>query len=404
MSLPARPPPSRPLSRPTHALAIVTALAIAGCAQASAPLTPSALPLASHDATQTAMPPSTLRFVAPTPAPAPDKAPSPVAAALPSPHPTPTGTPASPPRPTPAPTRPPTPEPTTQPAPKAPSLAAAKPTPTPDPRATVLTTTEVPFTPAVPCAEPSGSTCRLAMDIVRPSGGGPWPTLVLLRGGPASPTGNNYLLPFATALAHAGAVVMIADWRQASDTGGGWPTSFQDAACAVGVARAITTRYGGQPGNVTAVGHSLGGWAVAVVGLTPTPFTPRAGTCNATAGSLRPDRIVDLDGATDEPVRMEDGAAYVAAFFDGTPVQQPAAYAAAEALQIIKRYPGGDSPIPILLVHGSSDTIVAPSVSSGLNTALEASGYPNRLLWVTGGHAAALSSSTVVTDIMRLAR
>jgi hypothetical protein len=36
-----------------------------------------------------------------------------------------------------------------------------------------------------------------------------------------------------------GAVVVHAVWRQDRDQGGGWPTSFQDIACAVGVARAI---------------------------------------------------------------------------------------------------------------------------------------------------------------------
>ncbi len=288
----------------------------------------------------------------------------------------------------------PTPRPTLVPTPR----------PTPDPRASVVTTLNVPFTPSVPCVEPGGATCRLAMDIVRPSGGGPWPTLVLFRGGPSAPNGSDYLLAFGTSLAHAGAVVMVADWRQATAYGGGWATSFQDAACAIGVARATTARYGGQPGTVTAVGHSLGGWAAAVIGLTPTAFRPRAGMCDTTTGSLRPDGVVDIDGATDEPVDMEDGVAYVTAFFGGTPAQEPAAYGAAEALQIIKRYPAGDDSIPFLLVHGTSDTTVAPSVSSSLHTALQAAGYPNRLLWVNGGHAAALTNGTVVSAITALAR
>ncbi|HEY5629297.1 MAG TPA: alpha/beta fold hydrolase, partial [Candidatus Limnocylindrales bacterium] len=186
--------------------------------------------------------------------------------------------------------------------------------------------------------------------------------------------------------------------------GGGWATSFQDAACAIGVARATAPGYGGQAGNVTVVGHSLGGWAAAVIGLTPAAFTPRGGACDRTAGSLRPDAVVDMDGATDEPVDMEDGVPYVTAFFGGTPAQQPAAYAAADALQNIRRYPGGDDPIPLLLVHGTTDTVVLPAVSSGLHTALEAAGYPNRLLWVSGGHSAALTSGAVISAIVALAR
>ena len=100
---------------------------------------------------------------------------------------------------------------------------------------------------------------------------------------------------------------MVADWRQAASTAGGYPASFQDVACAIGVARAVAGRYGGNGSDVTLVGHSLGGWAGAVVTLTPQAFTPAAGTCSRTLGPLRPDAFVDLDGAVDEPRAMEEG-------------------------------------------------------------------------------------------------
>ena len=270
------------------------------------------------------------------------------------------------------------------------------------PTSEVKTTLRVPYTPAIACAKPAGTTCRLTMDIVRPSDAGSWPVFVLLPGGPASPDRDDYLLPVATALAQRGAVVMVAEWRQAADFAGGYPTSFQDAACAVGVARAVARRYGGDPEDVTLVGHSLGGWAASVISLTPGPMRPAPGTCNPTAGSLRPDAFVDLDGATDEPATMEDGAAYVAAFFGGTRAQQPAAYAAADALDILASHPAGDDPIPILLAHGGADTVVSPSVSKGLHAALLAAGYANRLLVIPGGHNAALVSPAVVTAIMSL--
>lgn len=270
------------------------------------------------------------------------------------------------------------------------------------PTTQITTSMRVPYTPAIACAEPAGTTCRLAMDIVRPSDPGPWPVFVLLPGGPSSPGRLDYLLPIATAIANRGAVVMVADWRQAAAFAGGYPTSFQDAACAVGVARAVARRYGGDPGDVTVVGHSLGGWAAAVISLTPAPISPAPGTCDPTAGSLRPDALVDLDGATDEPDTMEDGAAYVAAFFGGTRAQRPAAYAAADALDILAAHPAVDDPIPILLVHGQADTTVSPSVSKGLHAALLAAGYTNQLLLIPGGHSAALASPTVVTAITLL--
>jgi acetyl esterase/lipase len=240
------------------------------------------------------------------------------------------------------------------------------------------------------------------MDIIRPAVAGTWPVFVLLPGGPSSPGQATYLLPLATAIAQRGAVVMVADWRQATAFAGGYPASFQDAACAVGVARDVARRYGGDPEDVTVVGHSLGGWAAAVISLAPAQMAPPSGTCNPTAGSLRPDALVDLDGATDEPVTMEDGADYVAAFFGGTRTQRPGAYAAADALDILAAHPAGDDAIPILLVHGRSDTTVSPSVSKNLHAALLAAGYANRLLLIDGGHGAALTSPTVVAAITSL--
>lgn len=269
----------------------------------------------------------------------------------------------------------------------------------------VVATANVPFTPPLGCAQAAaGSTCRLTMDVVRPSFGGPWPVLVLFPGGPADPGSADYLLPFATALAGQGNVVMDVQWRQSTAYGGGFATSFQDAACAIGVARATAGKYGGNAQSVTAVGHSLGGWAAAVVGLTPGPFWPAAGACNPVAGSLRPDAIVDIDGATDEPVTMEDGEPYVTQFFGGTPDTQPDAYAAADVLQIIKGNPAPEDPPPILLVHATEDVVVSPSVSTTLHAALQAAGYPNQLLLIPGGHTAALSSDQVVASIAALAR
>ena len=99
---------------------------------------------------------------------------------------------------------------------------------------------------------------------------------------------------------------------------------------------------------------------------------------------------------------MEDGAAYVAAFFGGTRAQQPAAYAAADVLDILASHPAGDDPIPILLVHGQADTTVSPSVSTDLHAALLAAGYANQLLLIPGDHNAALVSPAVVTAITSL--
>jgi len=257
----------------------------------------------------------------------------------------------------------------------------------------------VPFTPSMACGTVR---CQLDMDIVRPKGGGPWPVFMLLMGGPAGVNRSDYELSFADALAHQGAVVFVADWRQSAAVGGGYPTSFNDIACAVGMTRAMAPRVGGNSRSVTLVGHSLGGWGGAVVALSPTVFSPRAGQCDATSGSLRPDAFVDLDGAVDEPTAMEDGAAYVGAFFGGTRAAKPAAYAAGDPFSILAAHHAGLHPMPILVVHGLSDATVPVTTSRAFHTKLISAGYPDRLLLIDGGHFAALASAAVVTAIVAL--
>ncbi len=185
----------------------------------------------------------------------------------------------------------------------------------------------VPYTPVVPCGSNASPKCRLRMDITAPTTGGPWPLLVLVPGGPSPPDDryNGTLKPFTTALAGQGAVVMVAGWREGPDWAGGYPTSFRDVACAIGVARKIGPAYGANPDRVTLMGHSTGGWPAAVIGLTPTPFTPTPGSCDSTAGSLRPDLVVVEDGELNEVTQPDqaDGLYYVKGFLGGNRKSPP---------------------------------------------------------------------------------
>ena len=185
----------------------------------------------------------------------------------------------------------------------------------------------VAYTPLIRCGWKAGVKCRLKMDITAPTSGGPWPVIVFVPGGP-SPPDERYsgeLDSFVKTLAGQGAVVMVAGWREGPDWGGGYPRSFQDVACAIGVARKIAPAYGGSADRVTLQGHSTGGWPAAVVGLTPTPFTPARGSCDATAGSLRPDAVVVEDGELNEVTQPDkaDGLWYVTDFLGGDRTKRP---------------------------------------------------------------------------------
>jgi acetyl esterase/lipase len=264
----------------------------------------------------------------------------------------------------------------------------------------------VAYTPVIPCGSDASVTCRLEMDITAPTSGGPWPLLVLVPGGPSPPderySGN--LNPFATALAGQGAVVIVAGWREGPDWGGGYPTSFQDVACAIGVARKIGPAYGASPDRVTLMGHSTGGWPAAVIGLTPTPFTPARGSCNATAGSLRPDLVVVEDGVLNQVTQPErgDGLQYVEDFLGGTRKTRPAAWAAADPFGLANHYRAGANATPFLLIHGSADTTVLPAVSKSFQKAMVADGYQSQLVIIPGAeHTEGLWAKRGIEPILK---
>ena len=137
-------------------------------------------------------------------------------------------------------------------------------------------------------------------------------------------------------------------WRQQDFVGSGYPTAFADVACAIGVARRTGSGYGGRPDRVTFVGHSLGGWAAAVVGLTPTAFMPAASACDPTAGSLRPDAVVLASGAVDELTTTRDGASYMETILGAKGRRSRTSGAAVDPFALVKRYPAGARSLPWL--------------------------------------------------------
>ena len=186
----------------------------------------------------------------------------------------------------------------------------------------------VPFTPTIRCGL-SSETCQLHFEIYAPTSDGPWPLIVLEPGGDIAPGDpGDYLDKMATALAGRGAVVIIGQWRQSSRWAGRSPDSFADIACAIGVARRTGLAFGANPDRVVLAGHSMSTRPVAVVGLTRAVFTPAPGSCDATAGSLRPDAWADLAGPRDEIAPAVSDDRELTAFFGGTRATNPGAWAA----------------------------------------------------------------------------
>ena len=242
------------------------------------------------------------------------------------------------------------------------------------------TVANVPFTTAVDCG---GYMCQVRLDIYVPTGPGPYPTLVLLRGGPGGMGARSYLANFATAVAETGILVFSADYRDSPVVGGGYPQAFADASCAVRFARTEASKYGGDSSTVTVAGHSLGGWVGSVISLGAREFT---GGCLDASGSGRPDAFVGLSGCYD--LSSSSVASEMSFFFANQPAS---ARTASDPLKIAL-----GSPIPVRLVAGTADGSVYPTASVMLNTMLAGRGWDTALTMVPGG----VHSSILWTDYL----
>ena len=220
----------------------------------------------------------------------------------------------------------------------------------------------------------------------------------------APPSVESSLPELGAPLAAQGVVVMVAQYRGQVKVAGGYPVTFQDVACAIGVARKIGPTYRADPARVTLVGYSWGAWAGAVVALTPTPFTPTAGACNPTTGSLRPDAFVGLEGwfsvaQETPPQTIQVPSVYADA------ATRAAATAASDPYQLAKTYPAGSGALAIHLLHGSADQNVDSGVSTSFAAALTAGGYANSLWFIPGADIeSALSVDSTIAWIHAYAK
>jgi acetyl esterase/lipase len=223
------------------------------------------------------------------------------------------------------------------------------------------------------------------MDVFAPARPGRWPVVVMVPGGPAPPTAYRSLDGVARGIAARGAVAIATAWREGADEGGGYPRSFQDVACAIGVARHIAPRYGGRPDRVVLAGHSLGGWAAAVVALSPRAYSPPPGGCERTAGSRRPDALVTVSGAV-QWAQAGYSDDWLEAFFGGARDERPAAWQASDPFTLVTRRADVHA-VPVTVIGGGRDVVVPESIARAFTARLRASGYRVRLVVVPGaGH------------------
>jgi acetyl esterase/lipase len=181
------------------------------------------------------------------------------------------------------------------------------------------------------------------------------PLIVLIHGGFWTPAfDRSHLGPMADALARAGYLVAVPEYRRAGMAEEGWTGTFNDIAAALDQAVTIAEPHGADPGQVTWAGHSAGGhlalWAAARPGLPA--GSPWHGGCEAM-------HVVALAGCSSLRLCAEWnlGGGAVRKLMGGLPDEVPERYAVADPAALPA------PPVPVTLVHGTDDDRVPLAMS-----------------------------------------
>ncbi len=205
-----------------------------------------------------------------------------------------------------------------------------------------------------------GPLARHKLDVWVPAkaSAAPLPVIVFFYGG-GWVSGDRGDYGFAgRAFAAQGFVTIVADYRLVPEVR--FPAFLQDGALAVKWARDHASQYGGDPKRISLAGHSAGAYQAAMLALDPhylrdvgvDPKIVRSAALLATPADFYPFTEIrgrDALGAWPNPLET-----------------QPISFARADAP-------------PLLLMHGTEDTVVRPYNSERLSAKLRALGAPVEL-------------------------
>jgi acetyl esterase/lipase len=189
----------------------------------------------------------------------------------------------------------------------------------------------------------------------------PAPLVVLIHGGFWRPAfDRTHLGPMGHALAAAGYLVAIPEYRRAGMAEEGWTGTFADIALAVDQVGEIAEPHGADISRTTWAGHSAGGhlalWAAARPGL-PAGHEWH-GPCHAR-------HVVSLAGCNSLRLCAEWnlGAGAARDLMGGMPAEVPERYAVADPAAL------PPPPVPVTLVHGTADDRVPVGMSRAYHPA-----------------------------------
>lgn len=163
------------------------------------------------------------------------------------------------------------------------------------------------------------STKSGAIDVVAPTEGGPFPTVVVFHGDPRT-ADKQWHRPDARLLAEQGRVLFLPTWGHVDpaaslDMGvaASWDLMVREMKCAVTFAHSHTAQYGGDPEHITLYGLSAGGNAVLMAGLAD---NDPLDTCTTPGQGIAVQALVPIDadwvlgGDWDEELSTDPEAFY----------------------------------------------------------------------------------------------
>ncbi len=198
--------------------------------------------------------------------------------------------------------------------------------------------------------------------------------------------GGDYFPGMVRYLADRGYTVVAFDTRH--DT---FREEIEDGFCALAWAHENADSYGFDAKGIIPVGGSMWGGNAALLGLVDDPTLFLEGCPHALPATDRVRAVITLAGVFDYSQEQDFFAGFIESiqgFMGGTADEVPENWSAASAITWVK----GEEP-PFLLVHGKSDTNVAPHQSEAFAAALEGAGADVELVLLPG-----VTHQTSVTD------
>jgi acetyl esterase/lipase len=239
-----------------------------------------------------------------------------------------------------------------------------------------------------------------SLDIYVPSTPGKHPMVIWGPGGEQSKING---FTFARKMAAQGAIVLVPDIRHGSTTndeplGIASRAIFEEADCAVRMARSAAATYGGDPDRVIWSGYSFGGVAGFEHALTD-PAAEKAwdGFVASHGGPARQYECAATEDSISLTALVTSGSARMADVWPDTYAADPALRAFVDSINRI----GNNPSLKVRMVHGTADNDVPIAVAVNLAERLRAAGYDATLTQLENvGHLP--NDDAVVAEIVKV--